>query len=273
MQFCLSLKKLEDVIMANSIVSFSFDDGRLDSKRAIEIALDYGIYSTINITTGYVDRSLESNKWPCKAFPMTKEDVVYLKTKGVEIACHGNEHNNDIDNIINGKRILQQWLGERNESLIGFASPHSQLVLSEENLILLKKHFNYLRIGPFIGKPPITHKVLRKIARSTGNKYAFANAFYDIARNPIEGYIIRSVPVMKENTAEQIQYYIQKCAEYKSIIVLMFHSILSSEEAGYDDAFSWDLEKYIKLCKYIGANKSVDTMTTMDAIEAYSRML
>lgn len=257
--------------MKHCIISFSFDDARWDSYRAIQLALKYHIKSTLNVTTRYVSGELEHDKCPCALPPMTVDSVKELHNLGVEMACHGAEHNNELANILAGKKELQQWLHMDEQQKIGFASPHSGLELSPHNLSVLSKHFTYVRMGPYLQKPPLFHKVCRKIARSTKSVIAFEKAFLDIITHPQEGLLLRSVPVMRENSFEQIKFLIDNHAQEHCLIILMFHSVLQREEAGYLDPFSWDWHEYIKLCQYISANKMVCPLPTQEAIQLYQQ--
>ena len=57
-------------------VVFSFDDARFDSYRAIRIAEDYGIRSTLNITTAYVDGTIDESRRPSILPPMRIDKII-----------------------------------------------------------------------------------------------------------------------------------------------------------------------------------------------------
>lgn len=43
----------------------------------------------------------------------------------------------------------------------------------------------------------------------------------------------------------------------------MFHSILEKSETGYNEAFSWPLDDYIKFCEYLSKqNEAIDFNST-----------
>lgn len=249
-----------------AIITFSFDDARYDSYRAINIAAEYGIKSTLNVTTAYVNNSIKRE--PAKVSAMSVTQVQELYAKGTEIACHGNEHNNDLANIINGKEILCKWLNESNDTKFGFASPHSKLSIDDNTVTSLKRTgIEYVRIGPFIGKVSVFVKFIRKTAKLLKSNLLFKCIYCrTVQRTLRDNYIICSVPIMADNTYEQIVSLVEWCVKKKYWCVLMFHSVLSENEEGYNDNFSWDLEMYRKLCEYLSEKSGVvDFMTTKEA--------
>lgn len=252
--------------MSSGIITFSFDDARFDSKRAIEIANSFGIKSTLNVTTAYVDGSRTELSKPTTLPAMSISDVKHLYEIGTEIACHGDEHNNDFQNIINGLRKLQNWFPEQKN--FGFASPHSLIDLTDITLNQLKTNgIKYVRIGPYVGKVPLYIKIIRKIACIINSPKLLYYSYIFTIKNAIEKkYLIKSVSVLHCYTVEQMLYMAKKAIKNNKWCIFMFHSILDENEEGWNQNFSWPLTKYTEFVKKLSDMKNnVNFMNTMDA--------
>ena len=259
--------------MNKAIITFSFDDARADSYRAIKVAAKYGVKSTLNVTTGYVEGTNAEKENPTYLPAMSREQVIELYKNETEIACHGDTHDNTLDSILKGKQKLYHWLQLSEEQEIGFASPHSMIDIVPSKIKSLKDNkIVYLRVGPFVR--PITRikRLLRKTAAITHSKGLFCSFYQDTILNPLEdAYIIRSVPVMRQNGLEQMKAIVDYAIKKKGWLILMFHSILDKGEAGYDENFSWPLEDYRALCEYIESKRNdLDCLTTMEAFRVVS---
>lgn len=254
--------------MNKAIITFSFDDARADSYRAIKLALEYGIKSTLNVTTGYVDGRNNSNENPTCLPAMSKTNVTELYGLGIEIACHGDTHDNRLSSIINGKNKLVEWLQLEDKDSLGFASPHSMIDMTPSMIEELKNNnIVYLRVGPFITPLSKVKRFARKIASITKSSNLFIDFYHAVLKNPIiDDYIIRSIPIMRQNNLSQLKAIVDRAIANNSWVIFMFHSVLNKNEDGYYENFSWPLDDYMELCKYIQAkNEKVDCLTTMDA--------
>lgn len=237
-------------------IVFSFDDARADSFEAIKIAEQFGIKSTLNVTTGYVEGALPES---CKDFPvpaMTKEQVLELsKSKLVEIACHSHFHKNTFDDIVRGFEILKKWLGADYE--LGFVSPGSSVNFAVTPLRMFKEAgFKFVRIGPRWGKAEKLLRVIRKLSRVFKSDLLFYLGYKGTICNAIdENFLIHGVPVIHDNTLEQFKYLIDKaCKRENHDVVFIWHSVLDLDAPSGTDNWSWDKNKYVELCKYISEN-------------------
>ena len=258
--------------MNKAIVTFSFDDARADSYRAIKLALEYGVKSTLNVTTGYVEGINNSNENPTYLPAMSKKNVIELYELGAEIACHGDTHDNRLSSIINGKAKLVEWLQLDDKDSLGFASPHSMIDMTPSMISELQNNnIVYLRVGPFITPLSKTKRLVRKIASIIKSSNLFVDFYHDVLKNPIiDNYVIRSIPIMKQNNLSQLKAIVDRAITDKSWVIFMFHSVLDKKEEGYNENFSWPLDDYMELCKYIQAkNENIDCLTTMDAFRLY----
>ena len=253
--------------MKKAIITFSFDDARADSYRAIKLAMKYGVKSTLNVTTGYVDNKNKAKENPTYLPAMSKENVIDLYETGTEIACHGNTHDNKIENILKGKAKLFEWLQLPDKVSIGFASPHSMIDINTEMIGKMKNNnIVYLRVGPFIKSLSIAKRLIRKLATITKSTKLFCYFYRDVIRNPvIDNYILCSIPIMRQNSYLQLKAIVDAAIANKSWVILMFHSVLDKGEDGYIENFSWPLGDYKKLCEYIQQrNNDIDCLTTIE---------
>lgn len=116
--------------MGKTLISLSFDDGRVDNYTvAVPILKEYGLPATFNITTGYVvDR--EKNGSPTDVAPMTVDMVREIfHDRRFEIAGHGYQHRNTYEDIKKGIEELKKLLGVDmlTDDGDGFASPGTNL--------------------------------------------------------------------------------------------------------------------------------------------------
>ena len=98
--------------MYTTRVVLSFDDGRRDNFRvAMEELVKRKLPATFNITSGYIEKTIELDEL-CPNEPMTVEEVVELsKNSNFEIAGHGYAHLNTIEDWEKGIHVLKKWLG------------------------------------------------------------------------------------------------------------------------------------------------------------------
>lgn len=244
-------------------IVFSFDDARADSFEAIKIAEQFGIKSTLNVTTGYVEGALPES---CKDFPvpaMTKEQVLELsKSKLVEIACHSHFHKNTFDDIVRGFEILKKWLGADYE--LGFVSPGSSVNFAVTPLAMFREvGFKFVRIGPRWGKNEKLLRVIRKLSRVFKSNILFYIGYKGTVCNAVDdNYLIHGVPVIHDNTLEQLKYLVDKAAnDNNHTVVFIWHSVLDLDTPCGVDNWSWDKKSYIELCKYINSKLSDNLRT------------
>lgn len=251
-------------------IVFSFDDARADSYEAIKIAAKYGIKSTLNVTTGYVDGTLPET---CKDFPvpaMSKEQVIELSENPlVEIACHSHFHRNDLEDILKGRDELSKWL--RPGYKLGFVSPGSSVDFNVNPLKVFKQHdFLFVRIGPRWGRYEKLLRVIRKMSRVLKSNSLFWFGYKGTIINAIDdNYLIHGIPVIHDNTLEQFKYIISKSLGCANDIVFIWHSVLDINEPAGLDNWSWNKTSYVELCQYISDNlgENLQTCFTRDLIE------
>lgn len=252
--------------MEKGIITLSFDDGRKDNYLIFKKLLEkYNIPATINIATGYIEGHVQAGKNPA----MSKEEVLKLYDSPLfEIAAHGDMHNNDIDDVIMGKKKLLEWFQLSEDSKIGFASPGSEMsveYIEENSTLFTKMGFEYMRTGLRISSHKRLRIIARKFARVTHSVNAFQFAYNDTLQDSVDGLSVVSVPVLHDTTFLQVKSLLDQAIKQKKWLVLMFHSIEQKNEPYYSDTWTWDYDCFERLLKYMKKkrdNREVELYTT-----------
>ena len=253
----------------------SFDDGRRDNYTvAMEVLKKENLPATFNITSGYIEKTIPLNEL-CPNEPMSKEEVVSLSEIPIfEIAGHGYAHLNTFEDWNKGIEKLKTWLGEDYfKNGYGIASPHSIVtdswLLSKKDEFL-KTKIKYIRTG-LKNQFEFKQRVISRISRMTGSKVLT----YIPIKNSLKPVYSRqklyySVQVLNSHSFEQIKYLIEKTVQKKGDIILTLHSVLKHGEDYYDDLYSWEYEKFVKLCTYLCEMRNkglIDVKKNIDIIE------
>ena len=253
-------------------IVLSFDDGRRDNYIAFkEILEPLKIPATFNITSGYIEKTIENKDLPGPHEPMRIEELIIMSESSiVEIAGHGYTHDNDPESIVKGIRWLRNICDKQTVS--GVASPHSEYNLAnlERDIITFQQQgIRYLRISNDYTKYNFANRAARKIAKITHVPFFYYYANKDSIIKDSSGYIIHSVPVLKVNRLNEvegfIEYLIKRNKNEKAI--LMFHSILKPDEQYYDDLFSWDYKDFYDLCSYMDKKRSENQISIVKTVD------
>lgn len=257
-------------------IVFSFDDGRLDTfSTAIPIIKYYQLSATINITTDYIDHPENYKDGSFKnRTPMSKAEVLALAEYGYEIAGHGHQHKNTVDDINQGIAVLKQWGIDMNGC--GFASPYS--FLKEDQWEELRKNgldpdVAYIRSGIQVRREGFLYSAMYYIMEMTGAKWLYyqLNKHLIIRKANSKGFYY-GVTITGKTTPDQILYLIDHMKNGSGVI-LIFHSILTHEDDGYSkDRWGWNQEKFKALCAKLKSNNSVVVRTTKEFVRALEDM-
>lgn len=237
-----------------AVVTLSFDDGRGDNTAVLDqILLPRQIPVTLNITTGYIDGTCPKTHLPTRKDPMIKQDVIrFAKNPLVEIALHGDQHQNTPEDILTGRAKLIQWLKLEENHSFGFASPKSKMnrELWESDIYAdVRANLLYMRDSYRIDTCRLLRSLMRKAGRVIHIPAFYAIAYADSKMIFRDKKIVYSACVLKETSFRQVRALLEHCIRTNSAITLMFHSILP--DCGKDDAWSWDAKKFEKLCNYL----------------------
>jgi len=258
-------------------IALSFDDARNDyCTRAFPVMKKYNIPSTLNVISDYIRGGDEKKviSFPSSEVGMTKGDLLSCYFSGlVEIACHGAGHNNTREDIERNISDLRSF--GINEPIFGFASPKS--VLTEKNRndcgvwdMVEQDKLLYVRSGIQIKREGHFYAALSLLDRYIHSDLLF---HYLNRRNIIADskslnkHIIPSVAVFSYTKLHQIKSLIKKQADSTSLI-LMFHSILQSNDVGYGrDRYYWDVSMFESLCHFLKSCDDIKICMTKDLLD------
>lgn len=240
--------------MDKAVVVLSFDDGRIDNYEVVfDIIRKRKIPATFNIATAYVDGSISMQDSPCQNESMDINDVIVLEKQGVEIAGHGDCHQNTIEDIQQGIEKLKKWLHYPRNQKLGFASPHC--ILMEDDIFQKRKEFEdlgifYVRTG-IRKKNCFYMRVIRKLAHLSKSTWLYRLGYQDSLETSSGRFVFHSIPVMNRATVNQVKTIIEKAVYQKKVCVLMFHSIVGDDSPYFHDTWSWDRRKFEDLCEWL----------------------
>ena len=246
------LERIYALYRSTAVLSFSFDDGRLDSIRAAEkLLFPRALPASFCITTGYVDGSCPARLLPTKKPPVTLADLRRLAAEPLaEIAMHGNAHLNTEEDLLCCEAKLRNWLQLDSDTALGFASPDSGMSLARfrsSEAAELREHMLYLRTGLRIR----TKKPLRVLCRKAGRIFRlpllYRIAYHDTIMTECDGKILYSVPIMRDVTVPQVLAVVRDCVKRRGALVLTLHSV--EPEPSDSDVWSWREDKLERLCE------------------------
>lgn len=255
-------------------IVLTFDDGRKDNYRvATEILQPRNLTAAFSITTGYVDGSIQKANRPGDNAALTQDKVKALYATGqFEIVGHGHEHLNTLEDWEKGLEMLEQWLGKSwRVHGVGIASPHSvmsskqirewEVTLTYLNVkyvrIALKNQFNYLQ------------RIISKIARMTHSTFLYTLPIKSSLQHVGKEKVVYSVPVLHPDTVKQVIALINMAEREQRDCVLMLHSILKDGEANYNSMWTWDYNKFVKLCDFLVKERNANRIDIVTLRELF----
>lgn len=253
-------------------ISFTFDDGRSDNYLLAKRIMDkYNFRGTVYVTTGFIDGTWEGQdilQSPTR--PLTVEEINRLNSSGWEIGLHGDKHKTHKDDMRTALDKLQFW-GITNGNW-GISIPNSSASEAEINTLLESEYGEkivYIRRGRKCNTAKFKNKVLYVLYSVLKSKLAYRrfnadNVFSYRDRNSSN---VPSVVVKSNDRADLIIDFIKTLPD-NSVVVLMLHSILSSEHAMCGkDPWSWDEKNFEALCsglKDLADNNNLQVKTLME---------
>lgn len=260
--------------MDNAFISLSFDDGRGDNLSVFRnLLIPMSLPATLNVTTGYIDGSCPVDRCPSQKKPIPLNDLRNLYHSGyVEIALHGDQHQNTWEDILIGRQKLVQWLDLPEQWSLGFASPGSGMAINDfiQNKALCKKYgIKYMRTSLRIQNATLLRILCRKTARVLHLPLLYRIAYADTVMTDCDNHIVYSIPVMRDTTVQELKAIIDQCIRQKGALTLMFHSVLANVEG--EDNWTWPLDLMEELCTYLVRQREsgcLKTVTTMELVNA-----
>lgn len=258
-----------------TIISFSFDDGRIDNYTvAYPLLKKYEIPATFNITTGYIERKIEVGQLT-HVLPMSIEMVKELyDDPNCEISGHGYWHKNDLEDIVNGIECLGRDLevvpfGDS----IGFASPGTSLDLDYYQT--LKKEFKkhgiaYIRLSKRYISNRFLKVMARKLSRILHLPFLFSYAYKDVLMDNVKDNLLYSAPILASTTINEVKALINRAIQEKKALILMWHSIVNEDEI--KDNFDYDVLKFERICQWLNEKQKGGELIMAKTIDLYKEL-
>lgn len=251
-------------------IVLSFDDGRADNIEIVrDILVPNKIPATFNITTGYVDGSCPVKMLPSEKPALTIEEVKEIGSNPLfEIALHGNNHLNSIDDIFAGEEKLIEWLRLPTNSIFGLASPDSGLspeMFKSDLYKELRDSIEYMRVSFRIVSCKWYRDLCRKAARVLHLPMLYKVAYKETLMDSFCDQLLYSVPVMKDITLNEVKALVNHAIKNEKSIILMFHSI--KEDVSQEDNWTWSTEKFSSLCHYLSQKRDENTLNICTSME------
>ena len=261
-----------DVYRSIATVSLSFDDGRGDNTLILdELLLPQGIPASLNITTGYVDGSCPEALRPSDKPPMTISELLRFHDHPlVEIAMHGDQHQNTEEDILRGRQKLLEWLRLPSDAKLGFASPGSGLSLDSFRAPegeRLRQSMEYFRTSLRISSLAPLRIMLRKAGRVIHLRCFYRFGYHDTIMTKTDGQILYSVPVMGDASAGQVLALVRDAIRRRGALVLMLHSV--SDDVFKNDNWTWKREKLETLCRALKRWEREGKLSLCKTIDQY----
>ena len=259
--------------MQQALIGLSFDDARADTfLNGYPILKKYNLPATFNITTGFI-------KGECRDFvpnwvkPMTIDMVKELYADpAVEIAGHGYNHQNDINDIQQGIDELCKLLGTDNlcKNTNGFASPGSGLtpeVFQQMRHASNAHPISYARMSLRNQSNKMLKAISRKISRIIPAPFFYRYAYQDTLMDKAPDGVLYSIPVLSSVTVNQLKAILSKAIKTKKTCILMFHSIV--EKGSARDNWEYEVDKFDALCRFLKDKQDeglLQVKTTMEIV-------
>lgn len=247
-------------------IILSFDDGREDFfLRAFPILRKYNLTATLNVVSECVGKKNPSGIGSGNGVYVSWEELAACKEYGIEIANHSARHNNNLEDILIGAAEICDCLDIQEP--LGFSSPNSEICA--KNMAIYEPLVNegrilYIRSGNQVKRDGYIYALAYILSKYTHSKKMFKryNNRNILNLGEQRGSFLPSITCNRDNTARQIEYFIEKM-EDNTAAILMFHSILQVCDLGYEkDKWYNTAEEFERLCKYLAENPEVSVITT-----------
>ena len=188
-------------------IIFSFDDGRKDTfSVAFQTIKKIGLTATINVASDFIEHPNDYNCFSsANDKPMSIDELKTVKQYGIEIACHGHKHINDVNDLIENIDCLRRWGLISNN--VGFASPFSKI--SKSNLmnidsLLSNGTIAYIRSGRQVRREGFLYSCLYFLMDRTKSKRLFYALNKRSFISPVNSSFYYGISITKNTTLKQI---------------------------------------------------------------------
>jgi len=250
------------------IVCLSFDDGREDTYLyAFPVLKKTGLTASFHVTTGFIDKTYRSNDFSSLRAPVTKDNLIEMFNKGIEITSHGDRHITDANDFLNSIGKLDSWGIKKNK--YGFSVPSSNYTTESlsDFVCKTKLKLNYIRVGrskkcySFLNKIRfLIYKWLKiQICYNSFNKH---NIIFEPNKYR---FCLNSLVVLNYTKASSLCRFIEKHKSSNGILIIMLHSILPHSSSRWE----WSVADFELLCNYIANTKEIKCLTIGEALKEY----
>ena len=266
------MEKIYALYRSTATVSLSFDDGRGDTAAVVDTLLrPSGIPAAICIATGYVDRTCPAEQLPTQKPPLTVAEIQRLSADPlVEIAAHGDMHQNTEEDFYRGEEKLRAWLKLSEDAPLGFASPGSKvepMYFRPHETDGLGGRAAYMRTGLRIASKRPLRVLCRKLGRVLHLPLLYRIAYHDTIMTECDGKLIYSVPIMRDITVRQVLFLVRDCIRQRGALVLMLHSVL--EDVSGEDNWTWERARLETLCRELKKLEQEGKLTLCTTMTQY----
>ena len=259
----------------STYLALSFDDGRRDSfENGYPVLKKYHLPATFNVTSGYVLENRLADIGTVES-PISVEMLRQLyDDKSIEIAGHGDKHENSLDDLLGGLERLRAVLGVEKlyEDSEGLASPGSNLgapAFDEVRNRLKEKGVQYIRVSVRYNRCPGLKILMRKVSRILPVPSLYAYSYADTLMDRIgDDDILYSIPILHPITVKEIDAVLQRAIREDKSCILMFHSIVP-QGSPYRDNWDYPVDKFESLCSLIAEYASAGKIIPVTTKEFY----
>lgn len=255
-------------------IAICFDDGRKDFKDVVLPILEkYGLKCTCFLTTGYID---ESAAMCASVLPaLSVKDVQEIHKSGsIEIGCHGDTHQNDVNDILIGLKKLEDWLDIKPlVEGIGFASPGTSFEKNVESVEILRKAgIQYIRLSLCLRTMSFLRILARKICRIFPSLFLYKISYAESFVCKDDFPYIHSVPVVRSDSFLQLMELVKNAIKRNRKVIFMFHSVMELMPTNIpreEKNWIYSAHEFEKFCRNIADLRNCGKCQVMTVKEVY----
>lgn len=252
-------------------IVLSFDDSRADFyNRVFPLLRKYKFKATLNVITGFVNRpQLFPTLLPFGA--MSPSQIKECFDSGIEIACHGDMHISDSNDLM---KNIQELRNIGINGPLGFASPFSELTYEnkDENgvwQLYMNNTVSYVRSGFVVRREGLIYIALTVLNMMFHLPLLYRSLNKKAIFTTVKDKILPSATIFSYTTNKEVENFIDSIPDNASVI-FMFHSVLSKEDNQYGKGkWFWDVDRFESLLKWLSNQDNINVCTTLSLVETF----
>ena len=256
--------------MKKAVISLSIDDARTNVKNLIyEKLLPLKIPATLNVITGFIDKTKENKGYPC----ITKEELLDIYNTGIiEIANHSDGHTNDLEDIKLGHDKLCEWLNLDVKTKLGFASPGSNLKIGSANKIKTELQ----EIGVLYVRTEDSTSILNtedlKKKYLQGDESAYINLQKHAFKEKGDFAFSSLVLYKGVNDLKELKLLTDYAVKTGKNLTIMIHNVAKRGEEIYNDAWTFDFDVFSEYLYYIDSLRKRDVLEILTVADSMGKV-